>query len=246
MFLDNHTVKLLDYTFSSPEENLACDEALLDLVEEGYAHEILRFWESPQYFVVLGSSNKVHQEVFVEKCEADGISILRRHSGGGTVLQGPGCLNFSLILGIHPDGPTRNITDTTRYIMQRHADALSTLLGEKVEMMGSSDLTIGGRKFSGNAQRRRLKAVLFHGTFLLDFDLSLIGKYLKIPTKQPEYRNQRSHPDFVCNINCNPSDLKQTLESLWNADTPLETIPTGGVKKLVEEKYSKREWNFKL
>ena len=74
----------VDVTLFTPEENLACDEALLDLVEEGYEEEILRFWESPQYFVVLGSSNKFQQEVFVEKCEADGIPILRRHSGGGT------------------------------------------------------------------------------------------------------------------------------------------------------------------
>ena len=170
----------IDITFGTPERNLACDEALLDLVEEGYEHEILRFWEPQQYFIVLGSSNKVQQEVHVEACEADGIPILRRHSGGGTVLQGPGCLNYSLILKINPDGPTRNITDTTNYIMLRHAEAISNLIGEKVEVKGSSDLTIAGRKFSGNAQRRKRRALLFHGTFLCAIDLARLEEFLRV------------------------------------------------------------------
>ncbi|MCW5895605.1 MAG: lipoate--protein ligase family protein [Bacteroidetes bacterium] len=239
-------MKLLDYTFSSPEENLACDEALLDLVEDGRADEIFRLWESPRHFVVLGSSNKIHQEIFIEKCEADGIPILRRHSGGGTVLQGPGCLNFSLILRIDPGGPTRNITDTTNHIMSRHADVFSNLLHENVEVRGSSDLAITGRKFSGNAQRRKLKALLFHGTFLLNFNLELIEKYLKLPPKQPEYREQRSHLDFVTNIGSIPSIVNKELRKAWNADTPLAEIPSDRIQALVEEKYSKEEWNFKM
>jgi lipoate-protein ligase A len=239
-------VKSLDHTFFLPQENLACDEALLDLVEEGYEHEILRFWESQRYFVVLGSSNKIHQEVFVERCEAESIPILRRHSGGGTVLQGPGCLNFSLILRITPDGPTRNITTTTNYILRRHAAVLSTLLHENVEMMGSSDLTIAGRKFSGNAQRRRLKALLFHGTLLYDFDIARIEQYVKLPPKQPEYRAQRSHLEFVRNVACSAVDLKEVLREGWDAHTPIESFPAERIEQLVAEKYSRREWNFKM
>lgn len=239
-------IRLLDHTFPSPQENLACDEALLDWVEEGDAHEILRFWEPQHYFVVLGSSNKVRQEVFVENCTADDIPILRRHSGGGTVLQGPGCLNFSLILRITPDGPTRNITTTTNYILQQHAGVLSTLLQEKVEMRGSSDLTIAGKKFSGNAQRRRLKALLFHGTFLYDFDISKIEQYLKLPPKQPEYRVQRSHLEFVRNVSCSAAHVKEALRKSWNAHTPIESLPAERMEHLVTEKYSRREWNFKM
>src|ERR1039458_3609667 len=95
----------LDLTIPSPAENLACDEALLDWCESGTGAECLRFWESPEPFVVVGYANKVETEVNVAACEARKIPILRRCSGGGTVAQGPGCLNYALILPITKDGP---------------------------------------------------------------------------------------------------------------------------------------------
>lgn len=237
---------LLTHTFPTPEENLACDEALLNLCEEGLTGEVLRFWESQQYFVVLGSSNRLADEVHEPACRKANVPFLRRHSGGGTVLQGPGCLNFSLILNIDPAGPTRNITETTRFIMQRHAAALSDLLGETVEMKGSSDLTIAGRKFSGNAQRRRLRALLFHGTFLMDFDLELIAEYLRMPPRQPDYRKHRGHLDFVRNIGARRDILIKLLSETWHASSPFILTPDAQIKELVDSKYSRPEWNYKL
>jgi len=56
-------MKYLDQTLQTPQENLACDEALLDWCEDGFPDEILRFWEPRQYFAVLGYSNKTRSEV---------------------------------------------------------------------------------------------------------------------------------------------------------------------------------------
>ena len=58
-------MKYLDLTFSDPASNLACDEALLELCENGEENGILRVWEPDNYFVVLGYSNKVAREVNV-------------------------------------------------------------------------------------------------------------------------------------------------------------------------------------
>jgi lipoate-protein ligase A len=237
-------MRWLDITFATPAENLACDDVLLNMVEEETHEEFLRFWESPQHFVVLGSSNKVYEEVHVDVCRADSIPIVRRHSGGGAVLQGPGCLNFSLVLVIHPDGPTRNITETTRFIMQRHANALAAVLGRPVDVRGSSDLTIGNRKFSGNAQRRRLKALLFHGTFLLQFDLALMEKYLKRPARQPAYRQQRAHSDFVCNIGVDAQRIKHALIAAWRAVMHRDGLPIAQIEDLARAKHSSPEWVF--
>ena len=66
----------LDLTITSPAENLACDEALLDWCESGDGVECLRFWESPEPFVVVGYANKVETEVNVAACEARKIPIL--------------------------------------------------------------------------------------------------------------------------------------------------------------------------
>ena len=90
----------LDLTLPSPAANLACDEVLLDACEEGSGPEVLRFWEPREYFVVAGFSNSVVREANLEACRHIGVGVFRRCSGGGTVLQGPGCLNYSLALKI--------------------------------------------------------------------------------------------------------------------------------------------------
>ena len=94
-------MKYLDRTLRTPQENLAADEALLDWCEEESADEILRFWEPRQHFVVLGYSNRTRTEVNLDSCKKLDVPVLRRCSGGGTVLQGPGCLNYALLLRIH-------------------------------------------------------------------------------------------------------------------------------------------------
>jgi len=93
-------MQLLDLTFPTPQENLACDEALLEMCERGYDREILRFWEPSSLFVVLGYSNPVSTEVDHEACRTAGVPILRRYSGGGTVLQGSGCFDYALVLEV--------------------------------------------------------------------------------------------------------------------------------------------------
>src|ERR1700744_2350074 len=115
---------LLDLTFPTPAENLACDEALLDFFEEHGGNGLLRFWEPKDYFVVVGYANKVQTETNVAACEENKIPILRRCSGGGTVLQGPGCLDYSLVLKIADHAPLAGINSANRFIMERTRAAI--------------------------------------------------------------------------------------------------------------------------
>jgi lipoate-protein ligase A len=239
-------MQCLDLTLAAPEQNLACDEALLDWCEAGYDREILRFWEPAQYFVVLGYTNKLATEVNSSACETRQIPMLRRCSGGGTVLQGPGCLNYSLLLKISDDGPLRGITETNSFIMERHAAALTSLLSTPVARQGHTDLTIAGLKFSGNAQRRRRRFLLFHGTFLLHFDLPLVSEVLAQPSKQPDYRRNRSHDQFLTNLNVPAQEVKDSLQQAWSARDVLEDIPRDLIDQLVTQKYSQDDWNFKF
>ncbi len=201
----------LDKTGDTPAENLALDEQLLEECERTGV-PVLRTWESSDYFVVLGCSNKVETEVDVAACQQDHIPVFTRCSGGGTVLQGPGCLNFAWI---HPlEGNYATISSTTMFIMEKHKQAFSELL-EDVDVQGISDLTWKGLKFSGNAQRRKYKAMLFHGTVLYRFDLERIARYLKRPSKQPEYRQNRDHLRFVTNIPLTQDQVKMRLREAW-------------------------------
>src|SRR5579872_7437387 len=90
-------MRYLGLTLPTPEENLAFDEALLLAAEAG-GGEVLRVWEWPRPAVVLGSGGRLAEEVDRAACRADGVPVLRRSSGGGTVLLGGGCLLFTLVL----------------------------------------------------------------------------------------------------------------------------------------------------
>ena len=238
---------LFDHSYSSPEENLACDEAILEACEATEIPSgVLRFWESPRYFVVLGYTGKIDIEANIAACRGREIPILRRCSGGGTVLQGPGCLNYSLVFPIAEGEALSGILETNRFVMNRNARALSRVLNAPVEIQGHSDLTLEGRKFSGNAQRRKRKFFLFHGTFLLDFDLGLLKGVLPLPTLQPQYRGQRAHGDFVINLNTDPQRVKKALREEWDAEGTLGLAPQARMAKLIEEKYARREWNARF
>jgi len=239
-------MQLLDRTFPTPEQNLACDEALLDCAESGEGGETLRFWEPTTPFVVLGHSNRLTLEVDASACERLGIPILRRCSGGGAVLQGPGCLNYALILRIEAAPTLATVTQTNRFIMDRHRDALSALLREPVEIEGVTDLVIAGRKFSGNAQRRKRHFLLFHGTFLLNLDLTLVERALLLPPKQPGYRGNRGHLDFLRNLHVSAAAVKEALGASWQASRPVPSTPIERIERLVHAKYSLPAWTRKF
>ncbi len=242
-------MKLLDLTLASPAENLACDEALLDQAENSAGEEILRFWELREHFVVVGYANKVATEVNLAACAARGVPVLRRCSGGGTVLQGPGCLNYTLILRITDNGPTRTISAANRFIMERNRGAIqSAILNPQpaIRIQGQTDLAMEGLKFSGNSQRRRRRFLLFHGTFLLDLDIALVETLLSPPSKQPDYRRNRSHADFLTNLQVPAASVKATLAHAWNATSRLVDFPRDQVEALAKEKYATRVWSFKF
>jgi len=253
-------MKLLDLTLPSPAENLACDEALLDTAEAGDGEEVLRFWEPREHFVVVGYANKVATEVNVAACEARGIPVLRRCSGGGTVVQGPGCLNYTLVLRITADGPLHNIGIANQFIMRQNRAAIATLNSQPLgavkrggdgstlnaAIRGHTDLAISERKFSGNSQRRRKHFLLFHGTFLLNFDLALVGELLPMPSKQPDYREHRAHTEFLTNLNVPADEVKAVLREAWMAAVPLKKSPLAKITALARDKYATREWNLKF
>lgn len=240
-------MKILDLTLPTPAENLACDEALLQAAESGASGEVLRFWESPTHFVVVGYANKVATEVNVTACERRNVPIFRRCSGGGTVVQGPGCLSYALILQIADDQPTHSIQAANQFIMERHRKAIAGIFPKsEIRIEGHTDLAIEGLKFSGNSQRRQRNFLLFHGTFLLNFELALVSELLQSPSLQPAYRQSRAHAEFVTNLNCAAAQVKNALAAAWEANGTYQEAPTNDVNTLARSKYDRRDWNLKF
>lgn len=238
-------MRYLDHTCQTPEENLALDEALLDLCEEGFPDEILRVWQPEKTFVVLGYANSRQTEVNLNACRLLRVPVLRRCSGGGTVIQGPGCLNFSLILRIRP-GKLSTITGTTHWILKRHQRLLASMLKQPVSFEGSSDLAVNSRKCCGHAQRRRRRFLLFHGSFLLNADFRLMEKLLPLPSRHPAYRHGRNHAEFLVNLPLKPKTLKMGLRKTWGATGALKQLPLARMHALVAAQYARRAWNYKF
>ncbi len=236
-------MRLVDCTLFTPEENLAFDEALIDEAEAaGRPLETLRFWESSSLFVVVGSCGRLSEEVFAETCLRDGVPVLRRHSGGGAILQAPGCLNFSLVLSLESRPGLRGIHASYRFILERTARALGI---SGLEKRGTSDLALHGRKVSGNAQRRKRRSLLHHGTLLYDFVPGIMEAYLPPPPREPDYRCGRPHEAFLANLPLPLDVIKTRVAAAWGAH-PRNGLPLPSVTELVKRKYANSEWIRRL
>lgn len=227
----------LDWTLPTPEENLVCEEVLLDACERT-GREVLRFWELPQPCVVAGYGNRGFEDVDLEACRQMDIPVLARHSGGGTVLLGHGSLNYALVLTRTEQGPLEDIRSTNTFIMERLRRVMSRILGGAVTVEGHSDLALSDRKFSGNAQYRRRGAVLFHGTLMLDADIGLIDRVLRMPPRAPDYRRERGHREFLTNIGCQSREVKDALREEFQAGFTSSGPDAEEIRRLAAERFS--------
>jgi lipoate-protein ligase A len=237
-------MQLLTLTLPDLAENLALDEALLLEAEEGRGEEVLRLWEWPKHAVVLGAAGQIEAEVDAGACVRDHIPIRRRASGGGTVLLGEGCLLYSLVLSYARAEELTQIGSSYRYILGRVRQALDVLV-PGIELAGTSDLAVGGRKFSGNSQQRKRGHLLHHGTLLYRFELGRVGRYLKPPPRQPDYRQGRDHGAFLMNLPLEAGQIEGALRGAWQANDAMSDWPAGHVRQLTAEKYALDSWTWR-
>src|SRR5205807_1639007 len=135
----------------------------------------------------------------------------------------------------------REIRPSYRFILERVRQALAgTLPG--IACAGTSDLAINGRKFSGNSQQRKRDYLLHHGTLLYHFDVHQVGRYLRLPARQPDYRDGREHTAFLANVPIDAAELEQRLRAAWDAGTNFGAWPRDRVGQLTAEKYARPEW----
>ncbi len=198
----------------------------------------------PSYCVVLGRGSKVSLEVDLATTESEDIPILRRSSGGATVVGGPGCLMYSVLLSYERRPHLRSLDEAHRLVVGNLKKALDPLLdARELQLQGTCDLTWRGLKFSGNALRCKREFLLYHGTVLYKFPLDLISRYLLDPPRQPDYRQRRSHEEFVTNIPVDPHAVARRLIEVWEAHSPAPIIPQDLIERLKTTRYDNPEWH---
>ena len=239
-------MKLLEFTSNSPAENLAIDEALLETAESAIDYpEVLRIWEPNAPMVVLGRSSPRSREVNIDYCRAREIPVFRRCSGGQTIVTGPGCLMYAVLLNYQKRPELRMLENAHRFVMEQMRSSLHSI-GIGTEMRGTSDLTIDDRKFSGNSLRCKRNWMIYHGTMICQFDLTLIGRCLNRPIREPEYRNGRSHIEFLTQLDVSSHELGQAMIGTWNANSEFKNWPAEQARVLATEKYKSDAWNHKV
>jgi lipoate-protein ligase A len=188
------------------DELLAREADLQRLAEEGKGlREFGWVWSAPAPAVILGRSTP-DSYVDLEACARAHVPVVRRESGGGAVVLGPGCLNYTLVLSCELHPHLREVSGSYRHIL----GAVAAATGAPNLRIEESDLVLGDQKCGGCAQRRMRHTVLHHGTLLFDFNPDLAELFLRTPAKQPAYRRGRRHRDFLTNIDL-PEDFAEAL-----------------------------------
>ena len=173
----------------------------------------------PRLAVVLGASGRLDDDV-----DVDALPGRRRarspggRAAAGTVVVGPGALNVTVVLPADA-APGLDAVDTAQaYVLGRLAAAIRGR-GPAVEVRGSGDLTLGGRKFAGSAQRRLRRSFPGPRQHPLSTSRSApIVRYTRLPRRQPAYRAGRPHESFLTNLDLPRADLLAAVRSAWPAD----------------------------
>ncbi|MBB1160023.1 lipoate--protein ligase family protein [Amycolatopsis dendrobii] len=159
--------------FTDPAENLAFDEALL---REGPTGPVVWLWRNP-VCVVVGRGQRIAREVRVAECARDGVPVLRRASGGGTVFHDPGNLNVTLVL----PGPVPRPLEMLGLVMSAAVEKLGL-----PARIGDRGIFVGDAKLCGFAVFRTKDVLLAHSTLLVDTDAARVGAYLTGPPPDPK------------------------------------------------------------
>ena len=186
--MKRHIWRLLEYSSDNAAMNLAIDEAILRALLEDHMPETCRLWQNPPS-VIVGRFQDVHAHVNIEACQRRNLPVLRRVSGGGTVYQDHGNLNYSLMVR------TSSLPKVSTNVENSYGVFCGGLI-EGLKLLGldayhrKGDVLIDGRKVSGSAQHRLYDVILHHGTLLVNVDLDVLETLW-------ERRMQRSPAEYL-------------------------------------------------
>lgn len=236
------------------ERIMAWSETLFERVPPG--RPAFALWRPKGAAVAIGVSQSAETDVLPEAIRRDGVALVRRPSGGGSVVLCEGVLCWEAWAdqediggGIHAAYEA-----LSKPVVQGLRD-----LGVPASRAGVSDIVVADpatghaacvrRKLAGTAQLRRRAKVLVHGSLLVNADLALLSRYLPQPAKAPDYRAGRGHGAFCANVGRPMAVVGRAIggaaESLgWRIMEPPEAMPPE-IEDLAQRKYYSPDWNWR-
>ena len=230
----------------SPWFNLAAEEFVVKHLDD----EVLMLWEN-DWCVVAGKHQHAYAEINTDEVFRRGIPVIRRISGGGTVVHAPGNINYSLI--------TDNRKSHFKIDFKAATEPIVSFLKQfnlTVEVTGISNLSVNNLKISGNAAHVFKNRSLHHGTLLFDADLHIISALINRPENPYESAAIPSKPAPMANIaallntKITLSDFKLQLQEYLINTLNINFIrdftesEIKAISQLADEKYRQDRWNF--
>jgi lipoate-protein ligase A len=230
---------------TDPYFNIATDEFIFKHLQE----DCFMLWRNDNA-IIVGKHQNTQAEINADYVKEKGIKVVRRLSGGGAVYHDLGNLNFSFTR----TGDSYEMVDFERYT-KPIIDVLKSL-GVAAKFEGRNDLTIEGKKFSGNAEHVVKNKILHHGTLLFSSQMTDVSGALKINPLKYKDRSVKSVPKRVTNIS---DHLKQKISLEEFTDKVMDHITSTfkdarmyefteedlqKIQQIRDEKYSTWEWNF--
>jgi lipoate-protein ligase A len=235
----------LNLKTTDPAFNLAVEEYVFDYLPKDRMYVML--WQNDNA-IIIGKNQNTLAEINEAYVKQQSIRVVRRLSGGGAVYHDMGNLNFTVIA----DAQGENL-DFGRFC----ALVVKALqrVGVRAEINGRNDMTIDGKKFSGNAQYLRQGRVMHHGTILFDSDATKLSNALQVDEAKIQAKGVKSVRSRVTNVRpCLPVDMtlpqfrKILLDTILEEETGEEYVLTPKdleiVEKLKRERYDTWEWNY--
>jgi lipoate---protein ligase len=159
---------------------------------------IWKIWEPKGTAVIIGYSQKAENEVDLSACKMDSVPIIRRRGGGGAVVLMPGIVCMTIAF-------KSNLSDSPYFFFKKINELLIDILSTKIGMKdlaykGISDISIGNKKILGCSIFKSRNVYFYQGSLLINPQLHKINRYLLHPSKEPDYRNKRSHSNFLTSL----------------------------------------------
>ncbi len=158
-------------------------------------------YEQQHVEIVHGPSFVASEEIFADRCEADGVPITERRGGGGTVALSPGTLVIAAV-GERMDGGRERAQSVFGRVNGAIIAALREAGVDGAAEAGVSDIAVEGRKVLGSSLYLGTKPPLFYyqSSLMVSNDLTLMDRYLRHPPREPDYRRGRKHGEFCATL----------------------------------------------
>ena len=254
--------RLLKLEVNDAFTNMAVDEAIVNARIKNLVPNTLRFYQWKPSAVSVGRFQDVFNEVHVDNCQQEGVDIVRRNSGGGTVYHdNQGEVTYSVIAK-EKDFGTTDVVQAYNMICNGLIEA-AKILGVKADFnkgdpKNCPNIAIDGKKISGSAQFHKGGVLLQHGTFLLDIDLERMFTFLRVPWA-------KTVNDVVCVAQGKHTSIKDALDRKVSTKETYEALIAGfqialktrldegslvpfekeAAQKLRKGKFSTDDWNMK-